>query len=63
MKRIIRSISILDSLDQTLKDDSQYRGLTVSANITKILFEYFQTNSIQNKERLNLLPTKRVRSD
>jgi hypothetical protein len=60
MKRIIRSISILDSLDQTLKDDSQYRGLTVSANITKILFEYFQANSIQNKERLNLLSTKRV---
>ena len=63
MKRIIRSISILDSLDRTLKEDSQYRGLTVSANITRILFEYFQTNSIQNKEGLNLLPTKRARSD
>jgi hypothetical protein len=63
MKKIIRSISILDSLDQTLKDDSQYRGLTVSANITRILFDHFQTNSIQNKDGLNLLPTKRVRSD
>ena len=53
---------MLDSLDKTLKDDSQYRGLTVSANITRILFDHFQTNSIQNKDGLNLLPTKRVRS-
>jgi hypothetical protein len=52
-----------DSLDKTLKEDSQYRGLTVSANLARILFEYFQTNSIQNKERLNLLPTKRILSD
>jgi hypothetical protein len=63
MKKIIRSISIMDSLDRTLKEDSQYRGLTISANITRILFEYFQSNPMQDKKKLNLLPIKHKQPD
>ena len=63
MKKVIRSISIMDSLDRTLIEDSQYRGLTISANITRILFEHFQANSIRDKKKLNLLPTKHKQSD
>ncbi len=45
MKRIIRSISIMESLDKNLKKDSEVRGLTVSANVSRILYEYLQGNS------------------
>lgn len=42
MKKKIRSISIAEKMDIKLKDDSEYRGLTISANISRILYEYFQ---------------------
>ena len=45
MKKIIRSISIMESLDKNLKEDSEIRGLTVSANVSRILYEYLQGNS------------------
>ena len=44
MNKKIRSISISDSIDNQLMDDSKLRGLTISANISRILFEYFQQN-------------------
>ena len=29
-------------MDSQLKNDSDYRGLTISANISRILYDYFQ---------------------
>jgi len=55
MDRIIRSISIKETLDRALKEDSEYRGLTISANMSRILFEYFQTNPIRVKKDLKQL--------
>jgi hypothetical protein len=60
MKKTIRSISIMESLDNNLKEDSEIRGLTISANISRILYGYFQKNSIElikERKKLNLLPT------
>ena len=60
MKKTIRSISIMESLDNDLKEDSELRGLTISANLSRILYEYFQKNSIElikERKKLNLLPT------
>ena len=60
MKKVIRSISIMESLDKNLKEDSEIRGLTISANISRILYGYFQKNSIElikERKKLNLLPT------
>ena len=42
MDKKIRSISISEVIDSKLIDDSKSRGLTISANITRILFDYFQ---------------------
>jgi len=42
MKKKIRSISISERIDEKLQDDSNYRGLTISANLTRILFDYFK---------------------
>ena len=44
MNKKIRSISISDNIDNQLMDDSKIRGLTISANISRILFDYFQQN-------------------
>ena len=60
MKKIIRSISIMESLDYDLKEDSEIRGLTVSANVSRILYNYLQKNStkvVKERKKLNLLPT------
>ena len=61
-KKNIRSISITESLDKKLMEDSEYRGLTISANLSRILFDYFQQNPIKqlsgSGKRLNILPTK-----
>ena len=35
----------MESLDKNLKEDSEIRGLTVSANVSRILYEYLQGNS------------------
>tara|TARA_Y100000593_G_C4073940_1_gene220510 strand:- start:301 stop:468 length:168 start_codon:yes stop_codon:yes gene_type:complete len=42
MKKKIRSISIAEKIDKKLQDDSNYRGLTISANISRILHDYFE---------------------
>ena len=64
MKKTIRSISIMESLDCDLKRDSEIRGLTVSANISRILYNYLQKNStkiVKERKKLNLLlaPTQK----
>ena len=48
-KKKIRSISLSESIDKQLLSDSDFRGLTVSANITRILYDYFNSNSISGK--------------
>ena len=53
MKKIIRSISIMESLDKNLKEDSELRGLTVSANVSRILYEYLQGNSLKYISKKN----------
>ena len=42
MNKKIRSISIAEKMDEKLQQDSNYRGLTISANITRILYDYFE---------------------
>ena len=42
MEKKIRSISISEIIDDKLIEDSRYRGLTISANLSRILYEYFQ---------------------
>ena len=49
MKKKIRSISIAEQIDRQLLHDSDFRGLTVSANITRILHQYFTDNPIHGK--------------
>jgi len=53
MKKKIRSISLSDNIDEQLIKDSNFRGLTISANVTRILHEYFQ-NSLAGK-KMNIL--------
>ena len=42
MEKKIRSISISHGIDEKLIIDSKSRGLTISANVTRILFDYFR---------------------
>ena len=57
MNKKIRSISISDSIDNQLMNDSEIRGLTISANISRILYQYFQEN--ENKKSNGIkLPVK-----
>ena len=42
MEKKIRSISISEIIDSKLRDDSKLRGLTISANLSRILFNYFK---------------------
>jgi len=42
MDKKIRSISISYGIDEKLIIDSKSRGLTISANISRILFDYFR---------------------
>ena len=42
MEKKIRSISISEIIDVKLRDDSKLRGLTISANLSRILFDYFK---------------------
>ena len=53
MKKTIRSISIMESLDKNLKEDSEVRGLTVSANVSRILYEYLLGNSSKYTSKKN----------
>ena len=56
MKKKIRSISIAEKIDEKLQKDSNYRGLTISANLSRILHDYFQK---QPKITNNFLEVKR----
>ena len=51
MDKKIRSISISEVIDSKLIDDSKSRGLTISANISRILFDYFQ-NEPKDTDRI-----------
>ena len=54
MEKKIRSISISENIDNQLIEDSQYRGLTISANLTRILYEYFQNQPKRNNRYLEV---------
>ena len=57
MERTIRSISLSNEIDIKLKEESDIRGTTVSANISRILYEYYLRNPIKSKQDLNILPS------
>ena len=42
MEKKIRSISISHGIDEKLIVDSKSRGLTISANLSRILYDYFR---------------------
>ena len=56
MKKKIRSISIAEKIDEKLQEDSNYRGLTISANVSRILYDYFEneTKKTINKPKLKV---------
>ena len=51
MKKI-RSISISEKIDVKLQEDSNYRGLTISANLSRILYDYFEDQNYNNGIKL-----------
>ena len=51
MENKIRSISISHGIDEKLIVDSKSRGLTISANISRILFDYFR-NEPKDTDRI-----------
>ena len=55
MKKKIRSISIAETMDEKLQDDSNYRGLTISANISRILYDYFQNQPQKSGNKLKVI--------
>ena len=54
MEKKIRSISISYGIDEKLIVDSKSRGLTISANITRILFDYFRNEPKDTDKILKL---------
>ena len=54
MDKKIRSISISEGIDSKLIKDSKSRGLTISANISRILYDYFDSN-LDNKDFKKIL--------
>ena len=54
MDKKIRSISISYGIDEKLIVDSKSRGLTISANISRILFYYFQKQPKETDRILKL---------
>ena len=54
MDKKIRSISISEVIDEKLILDSKSRGLTISANISRILFNYFQNQPKETDRILKL---------
>ena len=54
MEKKIRSISISEIIDSKLIDDSKSRGLTISANISRILFDYFSNQPKEGEKILKL---------
>ena len=54
MDKKIRSISISEVIDSKLINDSKSRGLTISANISRILFDYFNEQPKETDRILKL---------
>ena len=54
MDKKIRSISISEIIDSKLIDDSKSRGLTISANISRILFDYFKNQPKEGEKILRI---------
>tara|TARA_R100001163_G_C4953210_1_gene120109 strand:- start:78 stop:242 length:165 start_codon:yes stop_codon:yes gene_type:complete len=54
MEKKIRSISISEIIDSKLINDSKSRGLTISANISRILFDYFANEPKQGDKILKV---------
>jgi len=54
MEKKIRSISISEIIDSKLINDSKSRGLTISANISRILFDYFKNQPKETDKILKL---------
>jgi len=54
MKKI-RSISLSAEIDDKLESDSKERGLTISANVTRILYDYFQKNNNSFSKKLPII--------
>ena len=52
MEKKIRSISISEHIDDKLIKDSEARGLTISANLTRILGNYFDDSRNQSGMKL-----------
>lgn len=48
MNKKIRSISLERFIDKKLYQDSKARGMSVSANITRILYDYFNQQGLLN---------------
>ena len=48
MNKKIRSISLERFIDKKLYQDSKARGMPVSANITRILYDYFNRQGLLN---------------
>ena len=59
MSKKIRSISISEKIDKKLMVDSDDRGLTISANVTRILHDYFEGEEV-DKSGL-ILPVQSIR--
>ena len=51
MEMKIRSITISSGIDEKLILDSKSRGLTISANLSRILFDYFK-NEPKDTDRI-----------
>ena len=51
MDKKIRSISISENIDEKLILDSKSRGLTISANISRILYDYF-TEELKDNDKI-----------
>ena len=54
MEKKIRSISISHGIDEKLIVDSKSRGLTISANVSRILFDYFRNEPKDTDKILKL---------
>ena len=54
MDKKIRSISISGNIDKKLINDSKSRGLTISANVSRILYDYFSEELKDNNKIIRL---------
>ena len=59
MSKKIRSISICKNIDKKLQNDSNDRGLTISANLTRILHDYFEGEEVDRSGLI--LPVQSIR--